>query len=271
MSYPVLRLGSKGQEVRRWQLFLRGLNLYKSEVDGIFGPGTSAGTKALQRRANKEGHSLIVDGIAGNQTIGYAMTLGFEVVDTPADDDDEEGPNWPPPPDDLAPLTNAKRERIFGRIDWVAVPVAANPEAIRIVNGWNKQNIVNVDIPQLAGIVGAPKTGRIQVHRLAADPIVRLFEAWEDAELIDKVLTWAGSWVPRLIRGSTSVLSNHAFGTAFDINAAWNGLGARPALKAEKGSVRELVPIASEQGWYWGGHYQSRKDGMHFELVRPKE
>jgi hypothetical protein len=42
-------------------------------------------------------------------------------------------------------------------------------------------------------------------------------------------------------------------------------------LKAEKGSVRELVPIASEQGWYWGGHYQSRKDGMHFELVRPTE
>jgi hypothetical protein len=32
--------------------------------------------------------------------------------------------------------------------------------------------------------------------------------------------------------------------------------------------VRELVPIANELGWYWGGHYRKRLDGMHFELVK---
>jgi hypothetical protein len=75
--------------------------------------------------------------------------------------------------------------------------------------------------------------------------------------------------VPRFIRGSHSVLSNHAYGTAFDINAPWNALGVRPALVGKPGSVRELVPLAAEHGFAWGGHFRTRPDGMHFELVRP--
>ena len=55
--------------------------------------------------------------------------------------------------------------------------------------------------------------------------------------------------------------------TAFDINYAWNRLGALPALRGEKGSVRELVAIAHQHGFYWGGHF-SRRDGMHFEVAR---
>jgi hypothetical protein len=73
--------------------------------------------------------------------------------------------------------------------------------------------------------------------------------------------------VPRFIRGSRSVLSNHAYGSAFDINAAWNPLGATPADVDEKGSVIELVPLAHEFGFYWGGHFNSRPDGMHFEAA----
>ena len=34
-----------------------------------------------------------------------------------------------------------------------------------------------------------------------------------------------------------------------------------------KGSVRQLVPIANELGFYWGGHF-NRRDGMHFEMAR---
>lgn len=48
---------------------------------------------------------------------------------------------------------------------------------------------------------------------------------------------------------------------------AYNPLGARPALVGQKGSVRELVPIANKWGFYWGGHYSGRKDGMHFEVA----
>jgi hypothetical protein len=83
------------------------------------------------------------------------------------------------------------------------------------------------------------------------------------------VLTWEGSFAPRFVRGSNVTLSNHAWGTAFDINYAWNTLGAQPALRGQKGSVRELVPIANEFGFYWGGHFKGRADGMHFEVARP--
>jgi hypothetical protein len=41
-----------------------------------------------------------------------------------------------------------------------------------------------------------------------------------------------------------------------------------PALKGELGSVRELVPLANRHGFYWGGHFRGRPDGMHFEAAR---
>jgi hypothetical protein len=69
------------------------------------------------------------------------------------------------------------------------------------------------------------------------------------------------------VRGSNTTLSNHAWGTGFDINAKWNPLGAVPALRGDTGSVRELVPIAHDHGFFWGGHF-SRSDGMHFEVAR---
>ena len=47
-----------------------------------------------------------------------------------------------------------------------------------------------------------------------------------------------------------------------------NGLGKKPAMIGEIGCVRELVPIANECGFYWGGHFDKRKDGMHFEIAK---
>jgi len=78
-------------------------------------------------------------------------------------------------------------------------------------------------------------------------------------------LGWFGN--PRFIRGSRSILSNHAWYTAFDINYRWNMLGETPADIGEKGSVKELVPIAHDFGFYWGGHFR-RRDGMHFEAAK---
>ena len=89
----------------------------------------------------------------------------------------------------------------------------------------------------------------------------------EGLGLLDRVLTWGGLWAPRFIRGSKSVLSNHCFASAFDINVPWNGLGRDTAPTGKRGSVWELVELAHEYGFYWGGHFQ-RKDGMHFEVAR---
>ena len=83
-----------------------------------------------------------------------------------------------------------------------------------------------------------------------------LWQAWETAGLSERILTFEGSYNARFIRGSRTKLSNHPFGSAFDINARWNGLGAFPALEGQEGSVRELINIANEHGFFWGGHIQ---------------
>ncbi len=124
-----------------------------------------------------------------------------------------------------------------------------------------------VPILQLRTALGAGAPSGMRFHRLAAEQLKGLWEAWEQSNLLDRVLTYDGSFVPRFIRGSRTVLSNHAFGSAFDINADLNPLGQRPKLVGQRGSVRELVPLANQWGFYWGGHFGSRPDGMHFEIA----
>ena len=69
--------------------------------------------------------------------------------------------------------------------------------------------------------------------------------------MLKHILTFDGAYAPRFIRCSNKTLSNHAFGTAFDINADKNPLGAQPALAGRKGCVFELVPTAHQFGFYW--------------------
>ena len=256
----VLREGSTGDDVVAWQTFLMGRGLYTGVADGAFGPSTKTATQAFQG-----GQGLVPDGVAGNKTLGMAMALGLPATED--SDVSEESPNWPPAPEGLQPLVStAERARLFGSFQFVASPTPGNPEAIRVTDNWYAQNVQRVIIPQLAGVTGAPSDGSILFHRKGVERVRALFDAWQQAGLESLVLSWAGSYAPRFIRGSRTVLSNHAFATAFDVNVAWNALGAQPTLVGGKGSVRKLVPIANDLGWFWGGHFAGRPDGMHFEL-----
>ncbi|WP_203423108.1 M15 family metallopeptidase [Sinorhizobium sp. BG8] len=108
----------------------------------------------------------------------------------------------------------------------------------------------------------------MRFHRAAERQLTALWLEWESSGLLDRILTYDGAYVPRFQRKSKTKLSNHAFGTAFDINAAFNPLGAEPALMGQKGCIRELVSIANKHGFYWGGHFLVREDGMHFEVAK---
>lgn len=260
-----LRKGSSGKDVEKWQNFLRGLNFYLGKSDGDFGKNTYNATVKFQKKhvVPVTGSKYDADGVVGSTTYGIASSkFGFEIVKS--DTDGKYGPNWPPKPK-ARPLNSNQKVALFGKIDFVPAPTKNNPEGIKIVGNWQKENLTRVKIPQLVGVTGAPKSGNIFWHKKGVGQVVELFQAWEDAGLKNKVLTWGGSWAPRFIRGSRSVLSNHSTATAFDINVPWNGLGRQPALVGRKGSVRELVEIAVEHGFWWGGWF-SRADGMHFEL-----
>ena len=148
-------------------------------------------------------------------------------------------------------------------------PTPENPEGIRILDQWVTENIRSFDIPELRYVLGA-NGGHVPFHRLVGARVQALFASFTAAGLADRVLAFGGSFAPRFIRGSRTVLSAHAHGSAFDINVPWNPLGAVPALRGTKGSVRELVPLANQAGFYWGGHFTTRRDGMHFEIATPK-
>ncbi len=256
MALPVLRLGSRGDVVTVWQNFLVGKGLL-AQADGIFGQDTEDATKEYQRS-----HGLEPDGIVGAQTYSKALAEGFDGIEF--DPDFPSKPSFPP----LVGTTG--RQAVFGKFDFELDSVPGNRENIKILGTWVKDNIISVDIPELKPV---RPSGQMEFHKNAAPQLQGLWKAWQGQDLIKLVLKFDGSFVPRLIRGAPLVkdfskLSNHAFGSAFDINAKWNPLGSTPALIGKEGSVRLLVPIANDYGFYWGGHFNSRKDGMHFEVAK---
>ena len=262
MNLQILRKGSEGESVERWQNFLIGERLLRGQADGDFGPLTEQASKAFQRS-----QGITADGIVGPRTLGAAMVAGFD----PGIEDIVDPDSNPilAGTSRIEAVSSSARKQMFGEFPFEADPSDHNPERIRILNDWQRENIKTFMIPQLKGIpvFGRPSSGKMRFHRKAEGQLMSLWEAWENAGILDRVLTYDGSFNARFIRGSRSKLSNHAFGSAFDINTKWNKLGRVPALAGEEGSVRELVSIANEHGFFWGGHFNGRPDGMHFEVA----
>lgn len=259
-----IRQGSTGSLVQVWQDFLRGKDFYRGETTGEFDTELVRSTKLFQ-----SAHGLTSDGIVGNSTWGAAMTAGLEMVRDDSTEIDVRSPNYPAPPD-FPPADTRSRQEMFGQFNFVPDPKPSNPEGIKILGDWVEANITAAVVPQLIGVPGAPPDGKVFWHRAGEQQLLGLFSAWEEAGLLDRIISWGGSWAPRFVRGSKTYLSNHAYGSAFDINPAQNGLGCRPALVDERGCVRELVYLANAHGFWWGGHgwNGTRKDGMHFEIAR---
>lgn len=243
-----LRRGMSGNDVLRLQTFLAGQKIFPGVCDGAFGSHTEEAVIKWQIA-----HGMDDDGIAGRKTLATMMAAGLPCVA----DATRDGPERP---SDIEPLaTNYDRQRRFGKFDFRAAPTRDNPEAIEILGDWEDKNIVHVECPVFHR--------RVRFHRDVAPAYVAAMQAVFDGGLADRLLTFDGSFVPRFQRGSRTSLSNHCWGTAFDVNCEWNGLGHTPAYIGEKGSVREIVTIMNEHRFFWGGHFRKRLDGMHFEHV----
>jgi hypothetical protein len=270
----MIHLKDRGPEVELWQNFLVGQGLFHKNVGGIFDQETLAATITFQRMQR-----VAADGIVGSDTYNAAKKLGFTT---------ENNEDWPPKPTDFHPLDDLEKQKLFGRFQYKPAGIPNNPEAIIITDTWVRDNVVSVEIPQLKGVKGMGNLTKIQWNIKVVNQLLGLFNAWESIGVIPKILSWGGSFAPRFIRGSRSKLSNHSYATAFDINVSWNYMGTRPALLGAVGSVRELVPLAQEYGFYWGGWYGmnigenksngfnelspvkigGRYDGMHFEVAK---
>ncbi len=253
-----LRKGSKGPLVEAWGYFLTGLGYEVGEVDDRFGPKYHEATKKWQ-----QANQLNNDGVVGNLSFGVAMQQGFSLLEDKSTE--REGINWPPKPR-FRPLSSSARKKLFGDFQYKHTPRAKDKDVVTIKGDWAKENIMLVEVPQLAKATNGKYT-KMRFNKKAVPQLLAMFREWERAGLLHLIKTYAGAFYPRFIRGSKTNLSNHSWGTALDINVAWNGLGRTPALVGREGSVRELVKIANKHGFYWGGHF-SRKDGMHFEVYK---
>lgn len=130
----------------------------------------------------------------------------------------------------------------------------------RSQNGWSANDRSVIASYQLPGGRVALRKGDVSV--------VLLWVANRFHETVEP-LRWPGVWgyAERAIRGSSSTLSNHASGTALDLNAPTHVLGKRGTFSTL--DVRAIRAILSycEGVVRWGGDYTGRADEMHFEIV----
>lgn len=136
-------------------------------------------------------------------------------------------------------------------------------------NGWpasSDRGVVNI---QTFSVPVSKGTVKLPVRAEAAPALIEMLKWW-DANVEPVAVsgydpdygTWGYSY--RLIRGSASTLSNHASGTAIDINAPKHPLGSRGTVPADKATA--IRAKAASLGLRWGGDYSSRPDEMHFEI-----
>jgi D-alanyl-D-alanine carboxypeptidase len=134
---------------------------------------------------------------------------------------------------------------------------AAHPTAggIAIDPAWVRANIVTADVPIL---------GHVTCNRSLIPPLraaLRTIQTAGDARLVDPA-HYGGCFAERLIRGSASQISQHAYGAAIDINVSTNPLGATPTQDLR------VIDAFHREGFVWGGDFL-RQDGMHFEYGCP--
>jgi hypothetical protein len=117
-----------------------------------------------------------------------------------------------------------------------------------------------------------PGTGR---HLYARDGsagfLLALFALWfhEVIERLDGGIWDEWGWAFRPIRGGLET-SNHASGTAVDLNATQHPLGARGTFRRLRDAARIRLRLAFMRDVIrWGGDFTGRADEMHFEIDRP--
>jgi len=83
-----------------------------------------------------------------------------------------------------------------------------------------------------------------------------------DQRLVYRALGTAGMLCARYVRGSTTIISNHSWGTAIDLTI--DGVLDPRANNQVQFGLQLIAPIFNAQGWFWGAGF-TIEDGMHFE------
>ena len=124
--------------------------------------------------------------------------------------------------------------------------------------------------PILKDLVVTRDVGPIRVTMLEP-AIISLQQVFKNVqvfepELYDRIAT-SGSLCVRLIRGSETSVSTHAYGLSVDLNIDGQ-LDTLGDGKTQLG-LTILAEFFNKEGWYWGAGF-GREDSMHFQVSREK-
>lgn len=135
--------------------------------------------------------------------------------------------------------------------------------------------LVRVPIPYRVIIEYAPSQERktLNLHKKCADSYSNILDdvhkRYGDKKIKELGLDqFAGDYVPRLMRGSTTTWSMHAYGCAIDWDSDRNGLTVRsPKAQFSKPEYSDFIDIHESHGWVSLGRAIGR-DYMHFQAAR---
>jgi peptidoglycan L-alanyl-D-glutamate endopeptidase CwlK len=202
---------------------------------------------------------------------------------------DHAAPRWASATSRIKPGQGAKYQQSVGRY----VPLGPKQFAASLrekgVPRTIAKRVVLVDV-EYRGYDGKTHQGQIVVHRKLQHSIARVFHriltetdfpirsvipvsdkrfGWSDSSSVAKNNSSGFNF--RLVSGSLEV-SDHAFGTAVDINPEinpWVKGGTRnrnynPSVKGTLDRFSKVVKIFKQEGWKWGGDWKKSKDWQHF-------
>lgn len=129
-------------------------------------------------------------------------------------------------------------------------------------NGWDVYT--SYSDPHLTNFPWVTGKVRKGDHYTVLEYIARRFN--NEVEKINVAGSWGHN--PRPVRGYTNVWSEHATGTAIDLNAPQHPIRVPASSTFSPAQIRRIRKImrACKGSARWGGEW-SRPDGMHFELI----
>ena len=147
------------------------------------------------------------------------------------------------------------------------IGILALPSGGTSYNGWPVGTPASAIGVQNFGVPGTNVTLPLKSGDVATvlTYVARRFNA--EVERLDRSQCWGYEY--RANVNNPSVWSNHASGTAIDLNAVKHPNGGRATFTAaQTAAVREILSFCGKVV-YWGQDYTGTVDGMHFEINVP--
>jgi len=271
-----------------------GESLYQSV--GLGGKNLRDDTLKVQRRLVLKGYSLgKVDGMCGRRTIAAIVSFQGTFLRKPDGLINPNGPTWQrlegavaapavagakstpaPPPPPKVPVPQAKRSDKFTDLitappkNTINVGLSAVSNRYMFEKFGAPREAFAADCQPITNVALKAKltTASVGPFRVTGmKPVVDslatvMADVREKLPEIYSVLGTAGMLCCRFVRGSTTSISNHSWGSAVDLTLSGK-LDIRGDGKVQTG-LTLLAPLFNARGWYWGAGFPT-EDGMHFE------